>query len=1079
MRVVLVAMLTAYGPIGRAETCYVRCKYRKVRRQHPSAVYDPGQQGDLQHHCAFATMLAAAGHKNPTLQDVREMRRLLAAMWAQRPQALASTAAIMGMSSSLYLHRLQATLWGGLPDIDLFCSAVRIKLVVVSEEGVPIWTTGDLRVCDAVERDHHYTLLRSSGSLQRGCRAKQIFKKLNKAYYMGQRQWSTTVMQGRAGMPLLSLRSRSPRRQDATEAFARSHPGLVVRLPQGMRCRLCSNWLTARHLQSQRHEARFGAWMQQREAVQQRRPDLRAPPSRQQQTSLRMEPAETRERGITAATSQRMELVVLRPCVQVQSVQPRATRSKAAAKPQRRNIESRPVAEESAKEEEAPSSSSRDVQSPPSRQAPPIPEEEQQPQEEQQDQSYADDDIPDYVHESHIACFLKFRRKLPMLLRAQGLDPNDYDFSGHHHPSKKPSAHEGGQARAGMQAASSSGQPYAESLIKKEKATSLEDGSTLPAIADESNNPYGTDPESEAAQSPLEEMPDDELRAQMLSLATTVKQEGPVPPTPVGGWWVVLCSAGVRRLQARMGKHTTLQTLAYAIAAAMKWQAAEVLLAMDGHLLPLQSTLAQTQHPYQFQVIRRTPLPPNVKPRMTKRATIHMDLGDIHEDSEVSEGAQKNDSSGVGVSDLAATASDANAPLLPLEEEREEMQRQDVSVDVIRIKRPRDELCHQIYRPVTVDHYLDALAVTKRVRRSGFVLYQQVDGGVVLEEGSKYFLLWNKSEARAGGSLTTTEPCSEGTSVPASTWGSRPSDEARDALDYLESVLHRIRSANSLLEAFRRKPQTWKVISLADLRVPVDARAGEGKHKVKAAPVRWETTTGEQGLQVYSRLVVKVQDAADTVLKQLPNEQFAQGAIGFTLFSWDTWTGKAHLRSEKPLLSVLPGRRKAQVMASSQFQETYVSEHELVMVTPQTETSAGIGDGQKRFTKVVTMVDHTSGDTRAVCEVDHRGVKIQMQPAFEHQLFVDLYEDSVMRTQDWSQKGLRLTVETGIQAWQIKEGYEVQWPTLRYQAVTARVSVVVRASPLARVALLKVSGKGLLYVREQIGGCAVTRDLSG
>ena len=90
-----------------------------------------------------------------------------------------------------------------------------------------------------------------------------------------------------------------------------------------------------------------------------------------------------------------------------------------------------------------------------------------------------------------------------------------------------------------------------------------------------------------------------------------------------------------------------------------------------------------------------------------------------------------------------------------------------------------------------------------------------------------------------------------------------------------------------------------------------------------------------------------------------------------------------------------------------------------------------------------------------------------MQPAFEHQLFVDLYEDSVMRTQDWSQKGLRLTVETGIQAWQIKEGYEVQWPTLRYQAVTARVSVVVCASPPARIALLKLSGKELLYVREQ------------
>ena len=94
-------------------------------------------------------------------------------------------------------------------------------------------------------------------------------------------------------------------------------------------------------------------------------------------------------------------------------------------------------------------------------------------------------------------------------------------------------------------------------------------------------------------------------------------------------------------------------------------------------------------------------------------------------------------------------------------------------------------------------------------------------------------------------------------------------------------------------------------------------------------------------------------------------------------------------------------------------------------------------------------------------------MKIQIQQAFEHQLFADLYEDSVLKTQDWSQSALRLTTETGLQAWKTTESYEAQWPTLRYQAVTARISAVLRANPIARATLLKMSG-GLLYVREQV-----------
>ena len=99
-----------------------------------------------------------------------------------------------------------------------------------------------------------------------------------------------------------------------------------------------------------------------------------------------------------------------------------------------------------------------------------------------------------------------------------------------------------------------------------------------------------------------------------------------------------------------------------------------------------------------------------------------------------------------------------------------------------------------------------------------------------------------------------------------------------------------------------------------------------------------------------------------------------------------------------------------------------------------------------------------------------------MKMAFEYQMFLDMYEDTASAAQSWTNHDLKLTIDTATQSWAIPGKYAIQWQSLRYHSDTKRVSVVVRADKQARTAILKNSGKALVYSREPQSEGATERE---
>ena len=136
-------------------------------------------------------------------------------------------------------------------------------------------------------------------------------------------------------------------------------------------------------------------------------------------------------------------------------------------------------------------------------------------------------------------------------------------------------------------------------------------------------------------------------------------------------------------------------------------------------------------------------------------------------------------------------------------------QREDASVTLVSIKRPREEILHQVGGQVRVGEYLRTLATTKRVRRLGFQMYRPVSDDDFLQEGVQYYLLWNREEQGRGGSarsLTTTEPCSDSQGREQDQNSEDGTDVEnmvnRRYLSYLEDLVCRLRMANSWMRAW-------------------------------------------------------------------------------------------------------------------------------------------------------------------------------------------------------------------------------------------------------------------------------------
>ena len=392
------------------------------------------------------------------------------------------------------------------------------------------------------------------------------------------------------------------------------------------------------------------------------------------------------------------------------------------------------------------------------------------------------------------------------------------------------------------------------------------------------------------------------------------------------------------------------------------------------------------------------------------------------------------------------------------------MTSEDVNVRAVRIKRPRDSLRVQYVGDLKVKELLSAFASSKRVRQDGFTLFREAGQQDDVSPESTYYLTWQKQN-RGGGSVTTTEPVFSDSMTEVSE-GSR---SAREELSRLEDLVIRISTANSYLRMFRKtvSQQRTRVITLQQCKKKSDpfrqdSRGGMmGKGKQRAS--RWESTNLEQGLQLRTKLRVKLKERDEGTLQKLVTSDVVSGANGYALLSWETWSSMANLRSPKPLVIILPGVKTTQIEALGAIDMARVRTPEVVLEHSESQ------DGKKPdlFSKRVTVINVTESPEYCF-ELEHGGSRIEINPAFEHQILVDLYEDTAAKTQDWSVYGLRQVFRNILQTWTIDGSFEPQWPTVRYVALPQRATVVLRADAQARVCLLRASGQNLLFTRESI-----------
>ena len=515
---------------------------------------------------------------------------------------------------------------------------------------------------------------------------------------------------------------------------------------------------------------------------------------------------------------------------------------------------------------------------------------------------------------------------------------------------------------------------------------------------------------------------------------------------------------------------TKLVHLAAAIALALKWQTTDVVLQAEGCTLMIQGDLGQTSPPYMLEVHKRQviPAPPKRRNRQT-REKVEMDLGKIHGDAHppLAYPHVCNDGGVLGAGTGASSSSGEPLSGHDISQEAWEnaaMAGEDVNVRAVRIKRPRDSLRVQYVGSLKVEQLLSAFAASKRVRQDGFVLYQQVSNQDDVNPESSYFLTWQKQN-RGGSSITTTEPVSSDSLDEMS-----ESDScAREELSRLEDLVNRISMANSYLTLFRKRVthQPPQVITLQQWKERRDIGRQELRGgmmaKSKQNVSRWESTSLEQGLQLRTKLRVKLKEKDEGTLQKLVTSDVVSGATGYALLSWETWSAMAGLRSPKPLVIILPGVKTAQIEALGSIDMSRVRTPEVVMEHNESQESKKPG----LFSKRVTVINVTES-TEYCFELEHGGSRIEIHPAFEHQILVDLYEDTAAKTQDWSVYGLRQVFQNILQTWTIDGSYEPQWPTVRYVALAQRATVVLRADARARVSLLRASGQNLLFTRESV-----------
>ena len=106
--------------------------------------YDPADNPKLNGDCFWACLAFQCAHqvgatRKPNGKEVRRMRAFLEKLWRLHPECLAKQAAEEGMKADEYVRRILRRGWGGLPEIKMLASHMRLNLLIVNGTMAPLW----------------------------------------------------------------------------------------------------------------------------------------------------------------------------------------------------------------------------------------------------------------------------------------------------------------------------------------------------------------------------------------------------------------------------------------------------------------------------------------------------------------------------------------------------------------------------------------------------------------------------------------------------------------------------------------------------------------------------------------------------------------------------------------------------------------------------------------------------------------------------------------------------------------------------------------------------------------------------
>ena len=894
---ILCAYAAAWGTLGVAASL-TRCYKTRGRAKGapPRIAYDPNQS-ILAGHCMWASLLHAYGVVMPTLQETHILRRWTTRLWARNPEMLAQVADRENLPPQKYLEGISTRMWGGLPDIILYVSAVDLPIQVYGPSGELMYSRGGADAPRVQWQGQHYVVLKS-------------------------RAWRRQPAD-----PFKWLRRRTTRKLGAADLHAD-----VSNAARGGAERSRSR--DPPHTRAVRSPARL-AEADAREPA--RLTDERLSNSSEEDLAEAAEPVIDRAHGLMKqlmheadqeAADWLQHEQIPQPVMVLegeQHIQDRALHNFSTNFPEAvlelRSGHRRCVlchrwltAEHTSTARHVHGVAAWLAETPERQRAVIV-------RQRQLDRLrlHLPQPLPEDEYVRQLQHVRLLRQPYPQARGGAGSAVED--------------SHEISSSQFEEMNANTEVKPEPQDSLAAadQDQQSLLAESLAPELYVEENTGIQIGEDTDLSQTKCEASSDleDADLAEAL-IASSMKDRDLVGD--VDRFWSVLCCTATRHITARMELTTRLSDLMVSLAPALKWPSRDISLMCEGALLPATCCLGQLEPPYIFEILKRTILPPAGRKVCRNRPIIAWDIGYVessdHQPREIpsTRDCAGNGGGSCGSSDPPPSSSPAEAKSEQLETSQMGEEDHDVKLACLKRARSTDQLI-QFRSDTSVGQLVEHLASLKRVRKDGFSVFAKTEQSDALNDGQEYFVTWSKQARGGEGSVDTTV-----TYVPSSEVESMDEQAhcAQVHLSQLEDLLHRIKQANAMLQAFKRDgAYSLRTVHLRDLasvqgRLAVLARGGAPKksNPSEASMLpgrRWESTEALAGLTLST--IVKVQrdpqNAGD--LPPINSDRFVAGAEGYALLSWDTWTSHHATLSERPLLAVLPGDRLEAVKKIAPF----------------------------------------------------------------------------------------------------------------------------------------------------------------